>query len=234
MVIIAIMTAAALPSIRGLNSSFKFNQNLSQVVGMLEQARSYAVAQNTYVWVAFYPVDGSQLTGSQQDTSGDRLVLAAYASSDGTNPVNWSTNVTYSIPYTSPTTGAIISPILKVQTLSQLRMASGANGLGYLLPSASLPTSMTASEASPASNVTFTYPLPGNGLTLGQQPVPAGDQTCYVIQFAPSGDAQVASGLSSVIRIDCAPMKATTMVDNHNIASVGINGLTGLTTLYRQ
>jgi prepilin-type N-terminal cleavage/methylation domain-containing protein len=235
MVIIAVMATLALPSIRSLNSSLKFNQNLSQIIGNLEQARSYAVGQNTYVWVAFYPLDGSHLTGSQQDMSGDHLVMATYASSDGTNPINWSSNGTYAIPYTSPTTGAIVSPIMKVQTFTQLRLAPGANGISYLpFNSSVLPGAMTANEASPASNINFTYPLPGNNVTLGQQPVPTGDQACYVIQFTPSGDAQVASGLSSVIRIDCQPMKASAIVDGNNIASVGVNGLTGLTTTYRQ
>jgi len=235
MTIMAILTAVMLPSIEGLNSSAKFNQSISEITGILEQARSYAVGQNTYVWVAFYPLDSSQLTGPQQDGSGNHLIVATYASNDGTDPIKWSGATPYAIPYTSPTTGTVISPVFKLRNLTQLLMAPGENGQSYLtFNNGVLPVAMTGSAASPAANVTFEYPLPGTGVTLGLQPVPNGDQACYLVEFTPLGDAEVSSGFSNVIRMDCQPMKSKGIVDNHNIASLGINGLTGLTTVYRQ
>jgi prepilin-type N-terminal cleavage/methylation domain-containing protein len=235
MAIMAVLTAVTLPSIEGLNSSGKFNQSISEIAGILEQARSYAVGQNTYVWVAFYPLDSSQLTGSQQDMSGNHLIVATYASNDGTDPIKWNGGAPYTIPYTSPTTGTVISPIFKLRNLTQLLMAPGGSGQSYLtFNNGILPGAMTGSVASPAANVTFQCPLPGTGVTLGQQPVPNGDQECYLVEYTPLGDAQVAPGFSNVIRMDCQPMKAKGIVDNHNIASLGINGLTGLTTVYRQ
>jgi prepilin-type N-terminal cleavage/methylation domain-containing protein len=230
--ILAILATVTIPSISGLNGSGKFNQALSQVTGILEEARSYAVAQNTFVWVAFYPVNASQLTGSQNDPSGDHLIVATFASNDGTDPINW-TSGTYAIPYTAPT-GTVINPILKVQNISQLRIAPGGNGIAYLnFTTDILPSAMTGGEASPASNVVFSYQLPAMGLILSQQPLPSGAAPISVIEFTPSGSAQVGEGLSSVVRVDFQPMKSSSVTDDHNIASLGINGLMGLTTRYR-
>jgi prepilin-type N-terminal cleavage/methylation domain-containing protein len=232
--IMAILVAAVLPSIAGLRGSGKFNQALDQITGALEQARSDAIGQNTYVWVAFYPVDASQLAGSQNDMSGDHLVIVTYASSDGTDPIKW-TPGTYSIPYTAPT-GTMISPIRMVQTLTQLHIAPGGTGVAYLNQSSltnKLPSAMTSGEASPASNVVFTYTFPANGLRLSNQPVPTGAQSIAVIEFTPAGSAEVGAGLVAVVRMDFQPMKAHGIYDNNNIASLGINGLMGLTTRYR-
>jgi Tfp pilus assembly protein FimT len=235
LVVLAILTILAtvtIPSISGLNRSGRFNQGLSQITGVLEEARSYAVAQNTYVWVAFYPVDASQLTGPQTDPSGDHLIVATYASNDGTDPINW-TSGTYAIPYTAPT-GTVISPILKVQNLTQLRMAPGGNGIAYLnFNTGVLPSAMTGGEASPASNIVFSYPLPPTGMILSQQPLPPGAAPISVIEFTPSGSAQVGAGLAGVVRVDFQPMKSASLVDDNNIASLGINGLMGLATRYR-
>src|SRR5258708_18589762 len=69
--IIAILSALAIPALQGLSGSKQFSSQLNDIAGILEQARSYATAQNTYVWVAFYPYDPSTL--SQPDNSGDAL-----------------------------------------------------------------------------------------------------------------------------------------------------------------
>ena len=242
--IMAVLAAVGMVSVTGVGSSRKFDQTLSQITGIFEQARSYAIGQNTYVWVALYPVDASKLA-SQADMSGDHLIVATYASNDGTDPIQWVANANgYAIPYSSPG-DTVINLITKVQTFTQIRMAPGisgtaGSGIPYLaFPSGVLPPEMTGTggqpmPASPASNILFKYPLASaGGITLSNQPVPAAAQPISVIEFTPSGSAQVAPGLSAAIRIDFAPMKTSAIVNNTNIASVEIGGLIGLVTLYR-
>ena len=52
--IMALVVAFSRLAIEGLSSSGKFNASLSNVSGILEQGRAYAIAQDTYVWVVFY------------------------------------------------------------------------------------------------------------------------------------------------------------------------------------
>lgn len=79
MVVVAIITIVAtfaVPAVSNLGGSGKFNQSIATVSGLLDQARQYAIAQNTYVWVGF----ANEAGGAE----GDRVWLGVLASKDGT------------------------------------------------------------------------------------------------------------------------------------------------------
>jgi prepilin-type N-terminal cleavage/methylation domain-containing protein len=51
--IIAVLSALALPAFNSIRNAGGLTQTANDIAGILEQARAYAMAQNTYVWVGF-------------------------------------------------------------------------------------------------------------------------------------------------------------------------------------
>src|SRR5258707_9137080 len=69
------------------------------VKGVLDTARAYAKANNTYVWIGFYEEDVSQSSTTPTATAGiGRIVMSMVASKDGT------------MLYTSPLTSLVTLP----------------------------------------------------------------------------------------------------------------------------
>src|SRR4029077_13086713 len=81
-----ILVAPAFTSIR---SSGDVTNTAYTIKGVLEQARNYAMANNTYVWIGFYEEDGSAPSATPTATPGTgRLVISIAASKDGTTVYN--------------------------------------------------------------------------------------------------------------------------------------------------
>ncbi len=221
--IVALMATAGGPAVTALVSSGGANENLNQLSGILEQARQYAVSQNTYVWVAFYP----------QTVNGVKQVsVAVIASTDGTDPasnngVNWQT---YS--YGNLTPNGSLALVNKIVTLKQVSLQNAATYTSSTTPKVS---SLPLNPAVTSSNGVATN-TSGNGFFQIQLPGPANTSPVafsQAIQFTPSGQAQNSSSPVGVIDLDILPQKGN--VDNLNsVAVLRINGLTGETALYRE
>jgi len=237
LVVVAIMgllAAISLPALRGLNGAGKFNQSVQEIAGILEQGRAYAVAQNTYVWVAFYPVDPATLPAPDTDQSGEQLYVATYASTDGTDPVTWGTGLTtVPIPYVA-SAGALpwIIQIAKPRVFKQLHLETQTYFTSTAIPS--MPASMNT-PTPPLSLVSFVLSLRSPAIVLSSQTLPSGQNSkTLVVGFTPSGSAQVSSSPVSVIGLDLQPMKGAGIKSTNNLAALRINGLVGLTTVYRK
>ncbi len=76
--VIVILAVVSIPCLASLSTSGKMNQSVVEIAGILEQARQFAVAKNTYVWVAFYS-DTTTINGGS-------LAVAVFSSKDGTDP----------------------------------------------------------------------------------------------------------------------------------------------------
>jgi len=230
--IAAILIAVSIPSFE--NHSSGFSRSLSEIMEIMEQARSYAVAENTYVWVAFYPLDPSQLAGAAKDSSGDQLFIAVFASDGGNNPFSWTDASSHSIPYTDPATGTAVFLLDRIQLFRQIRLwPQGGSGGGYY-NIGSIPASAPApAPASPTPVFSVRAPL-ANSLLLSAQPVPANHSAIAVIAFNPRGSALASGSLAASIGLDFQPMKSAAVADSANLATLRIDGLTGIATLYRQ
>jgi prepilin-type N-terminal cleavage/methylation domain-containing protein len=68
--IVGILTALVVPAFNGIGSARSLSKAGADVLSILEQARTYAMANNTYVWVGLQP-------------EGDNLVAAVVASKTG-------------------------------------------------------------------------------------------------------------------------------------------------------
>jgi type II secretory pathway pseudopilin PulG len=83
MLIIIILTALLAPAFTNLESAGDVTNAAYTIKGVLEQARTYAMANNTYVWVGFFEEDVT--SGTPAVTGNGRLVMSMVASKDGTN-----------------------------------------------------------------------------------------------------------------------------------------------------
>jgi len=222
--IMAIMAAVAVPALKGLNAAGQFNKSIRQITATIDQARSYAVAQNTYVWVMIYSYAGTTSTLPS-------VYLAAYASNDGTDPVGVGTTqgIDTDLAQGYPDSkGTTFSPIFRWQSFASLY---------FSMPTAASPSS----GASPASP--FVQPATGSPhytLQASNQIIPT---LQAVIEFLPSGGVQVNAAPDTTALVPATALVfqpvlgsagGNPVYDTRNIATIWINGLTGLTTVYRK
>ncbi len=208
--IIAILTGVSVPALRSLSKSGQVNGTFSQLSSTMEQARQYAVAQNTYVWVAFY-------SDASTPSSGTKLSVAIIASADGTDLTQsiagqdpWSGQV-------GPGTNSNLILVTKVQSYTLTTLQSA----GTITP-ASPPTS---SGKPIYSSAAFQVSIPGGSTQTFNN----------AIQFTPTGEARNADGTPvDLVEFDVQPQAGPGIADIHNGAVFQVNGLTGLTRIYRQ
>lgn len=146
LVVITVIATMSLMAIAGLNSaatSSKTNKAMSVLGGMMDFARQYAIAQDTYSYVAF-----------SQD--GENLTAAVFASRTG-RPLFESTT---SYPETSPE----LTGIAPAREISQIKLApSGTDYGGWTPPTPPAPAvdlnrtwSITSSKRNYTAMVAFT------------------------------------------------------------------------------
>jgi prepilin-type N-terminal cleavage/methylation domain-containing protein len=214
--IMAILTAIAAPSLMGPTSSGRMNKNLLKLSGLLEEARQYAIAQNTYVWVAFEP--GTDATGAKT------LSVALVASNDGTDPASpssWSGNSYGTVP------SAQMGLVSKIVTLNQFSLSdAGTYGTAILpsLPATPTPVSSPANSLASNSSGFFNLQIPG---TSGLQTF------TEAVEFTPTGEARNGSNPVDLVELDCQPQRGTSS-DTNNVAVIRVNGLTGESIIYRR
>src|SRR3984893_17274914 len=75
--IIALLMVLVVPAFTSIKSAGDVTSAAYTIKGVLEQARSYAMANNTYTWVGFAGSIGTPVTGN--------VSITAFASNDGTS-----------------------------------------------------------------------------------------------------------------------------------------------------
>ena len=84
MSIIAILLVLMAPAFTTLKSAGDVTSAANTIKGVLDQARTYAMANNTYTWVGFYEEDVSKPSANPATTGIGRIVMSIVASKDGT------------------------------------------------------------------------------------------------------------------------------------------------------
>jgi hypothetical protein len=101
----------------------------------------------------------------------------------------------------------------------------------HFVTNTSLIPNITSDATLPADAPLFQYSPPASGgLVL---PSSSGSTGYWVIQFTPNGNARTSATLVSTIWLGLQPVHGATNIDNTNVAGIEINGLTGLSTIYR-
>ena len=80
-----IITALAVPMMNSLKGAGNVTKAVYDINGILDQARTCAIANNAYVWVGFFEEDGSKDSAVNEATPGiGRVIVVSISSKNGT------------------------------------------------------------------------------------------------------------------------------------------------------
>ena len=207
--IISILMLMLLPAFTTLRRAGDITGQTYTIKGMLEQARTYAKANNTYSWIGFAGSVGTTVTG--------QVSIAIVASNDGTQLGTDSTT-------NSPLPASSLTQIGKMVTLTNAHI--GDTGVPK--------NDGTPFESRP--NVAAAYRVASSGDTAHPFTV---QQTTFKrwIQFSPRGEAVVKGGTTEIAHdaeVGLLPTNGSTLSSSPNIAAVQITGLGGNVRIYRR
>jgi prepilin-type N-terminal cleavage/methylation domain-containing protein len=241
--LIAIMAGLAGPALVAIKGGQDVTKTAYDISGILDQARAYAMANNTYVYVGMEEVDGSKNSSITPQLSGvGRVALAVVASDDGTSDIDQNGNLVI--------TGTNFTAISKVLLLEGTHLAAagvlngssvavnsdGSVGAGRMKrPAISTDYFVLASGTSSGAGAQFPWPL---GATYNSSAARYNFNT--VIDFDPQGVARIqTAGNSNTIgqymEIGLLPAHGNVAPRTvpPNVAAIQIDAMTGATSIYR-
>ena len=207
----------------------QFDSEVSDLTSLLTRARTYAMSNNTYVFVGLTETDASvSASTTPQVTGNGRLGVAIVASNDGTKGYSPSTSMSLTaLTVSGSMTMTIVAPARHFENVHLLASSGIAN-----LPNSG--SGSTYNIYSTSSVTTFQWPLTGTAqYSYGPKPG-------SVIQFNPQGEAQIIPDTSSDsilqwIEIDLQPTHGNSVPTvTNNTAAILIVGTSGAVTLYRK
>ena len=198
------------------------------IQGVLDTARTYAKANNTYTWVGFFEEDVSSTTPGMPGVG--RLVMSIVASKDGTIIYD-PTNLAQQDLTTRVLQVGKLAKIDNVHLWTHTDAPSGAGSTFDTRPNV-LSTYCIGSSSPAASTIPFGYPV-GN-------PAPAAQYTFVkAIQFSPRGEARInnnSNALQAVAEIGLEPTHGATVPASipANVVAVQFTGVGGDARIYRR
>jgi len=228
--VIVIVVAFVTPTFTGIKGGSDVSKAAYDIVGMLEQARAYAMRNNTYVFIGLTEVDDSvdawvtpQVTTTANPYG--RVALAVVASKDGTRHFQYATagqGADWQANYVDSTKpeyhGSHLTALNKLQRFENLHFlvefgswtqaAHPTSSMARSLPSASGTWSYTLGNPKCISVIPFTWPL-GSALNDGYQ-----YRFDKVVVFDPQGVARIQNNSNSDditqrLEIDLEPSHGT-------------------------
>lgn len=256
--IMAILIALGAANIPGLMGAQSVTGNGYALADLLEAARTFALANNTYVWVGFFEEDGSQPSQTPAVSGTGRVIISVVASPSGTRYNENSITGTLPAAFGAGAPSNIVSLIQlnKVVRLNNSHLVANNGSAQPVRPIVPLayqvgdiagqaPKNATGAFAlhvgSPSGNpTTFTYPLvPGAS--------PAQYSFAKIIEFNSQGEASKIDenvisgpGPQGAMEIALQPTHGSAISPaysgaNQNKAAIAIQvqGLTGQVRVYR-
>jgi prepilin-type N-terminal cleavage/methylation domain-containing protein len=236
--IIALLMVLIVPAFTNIKSGTDATSAAYTIKGVLDTARTYAKANNTFVWVGFKEVDVSQDASVTPQTSGTgRVAIAIVASKNGQRGYDI-TNLSLPSPaWTSYNNGANLVAVTKLQRLDNVHLATTLNGTLNPPPtSGNMARPYIASNNyiignAPVSVTPFDWPL-GSALNAGQYSFQK------VINFDPEGIARIqystnTDGIAPYTEIGLQQTHGTVVSSSSNVAAIQIGGVGGNVAIYR-
>lgn len=251
--IIVVLLVLLAPAFTTIKSGGDVTSAAYTIKGVLDTARTYAKANNTYTWVGFYEEDVSQPSTNPATPGTGRLVMSIVASKDGTNVYGGS--VCAGSPGTiCPEKLAQVGKLTRIDnvhlplfTICQSNCTGGTfdtrpavqNDFGTYNYSRFGELNVAPPNTAPLTTPhNFQYPV-GN-------PAPAAQYTfSKLLQFSPRGESRVNGDTYDIRRIveigliqthgNVAPTP-TPSAGNYvgNVVAVQINGFAGDVKIYRR
>ena len=248
MAIIAILSSIIFLSLPGLKGAQDMSNAAYTIKGVLEQARTYAMANNTYVWVGLFEEDPTKATFTPGTGQVDISVVASQDGSRIYNPLNLtaasfagqyykystSSQTSTQTTYTQADRLFQISKLIKIPGLdiypliSQTNIPSLPNAT--VLPPADQVNSSANAFAPYNANLYFNFPLASPTVTPA-----ATTNITQIIEFSPQGDASpINQTPTQDIQIGLRPARGSSAITTStDIIAVQISGIGGQVITYR-
>jgi len=220
MAIIGILMVLVAPAFTNIKSGTDVTSAANTVKGVLDTARTYAMANNTYTWVGFYEENVSSTTPAAAGMG--RLVMTIVASKDGTN-------VALSAGPINATTLTQVGKLTKIENVhlaTNLPVGSGAS------------PSLTFDTRRPVAS-TYCLGDTANSTTPFQYPAGSPYTFMKAVQFSPRGEAQInnsTNSLQTAAEIGLVPThgNATPSSLPANVVAIQLTGVGGNVIIYRR
>jgi type II secretory pathway pseudopilin PulG len=228
--IIAILMVLIAPAFTNLKSAGDVTSAAYTIKGVLDTARTYAKAKNTYAWVGFFEEDGSIPSTSPAATAGSgRVVISIVASKDGT--------MLHPEPLTSVVTlnPASLDQVGKLAKLDNFHLKTFPNATATLPPDTFDTRPAVGSTAAkigdgpspPTPSLRFQYPLGGT----------AQYTFAKIVQFNPRGEGVIGNinyTYATVSEIGLQPAHGLTPdANSKNVVAVQFTGVGGSVKIYQ-
>lgn len=228
--IIAVLMALLQPALTTLKGGNDVTLAAYTVKGVLDTARTFAKANNTYVWVGFYEEKGSTPSTNPATRGFGRVVMSIVASKDGTvmyDPNNPSTSL-------DPTRLTQIGRLTKIDNVHLWTHTDNPAGTGSTFDTRpAIPTPYCIGDLSPSpSDTYFQYPVGNPAPALQYKFVKA-------VQFSPGGEARINNNyysLQPAAEIGLEPMHGSVPpnVTPANMVAIQFTGVGGNVRIYRR
>jgi prepilin-type N-terminal cleavage/methylation domain-containing protein len=235
--IVAMLMLLMAPAFTTIKGSTDVTSAAYTIKGVLDTARTYAKANNTYAWVGFFEENVDNPASPNSDTPRvGRIVMSIVASKDGT--MLYTGNLTSSLILDGPPNQTALIQIGKLTKIDNVHLK------GFAAATATPPpdtfdtrpaVSFTAAQIGdtnfpPNPALTFHYPV---GTSPGQYAF------TKVIQFSPRGECIITNSNYTPARIaevGFLPTHGATVPNPipANVAVVQINGFAGDVKIYRR
>ena len=228
--IIVILMALIAPAFTSLKSAGDVTNAAYTVKGVLDQARTYAMANNTYTWVGFYEENVGNPSPNTATPKIGRIVMSIVASKDGTivyDPSN---------PAKIDTMKLIqVGKLIKIENAHLWTHTDSPSGAGSTYDTRpNITGTYCIGDSSPPDSLTpFQYPV-GN-------PEPAAQYTFVkAVQFSPAGEAKTNNStstysLQTAAEIALRPTHGTTVdTSSPNPVAIQFTGVAADVKIYRR
>jgi type II secretory pathway pseudopilin PulG len=227
--IIALLMVLVAPAFTNIKSAGDVTSAAYTVKGVLDTARTYAKANNTYAWVGLFEEDVSQPSTNPATAGFGRVVMSIVASKDGTiiyDPNNLTT--------IDATKLIQVGKLTKVENAHLWTHTDSPSGAGLTFDTRpNVASTYCIGNSSPSNSATpFQYPV-GN-------PVPSPQYTFRkAVQFNPRGEARINNNSNSpqvAAEVGLEPTHGATVPGSvpANVLAIQFTGIGGDIKIYRR
>jgi len=236
--IVALLMVLVAPAFTTIKGGTDIKSAAYTIKGVLDTARTYAKANNTYTWVGFFEEDGSIPSASPTATSGNgRIIISTVASKDGTEVY---TSVASPAADIDPN-GTKLTQIGKLVKLDNMHLRTFTSGSGT---GDTFPLRPAITGGSPVDNGKIGDTSPPDSLRYFHYPAAVSEgQRQYkfvkMVQFSPRGECRPQNDnyeMRAVIEVGFQPIRGTNVstVDDAKSCAVQLTGFSGNTKIYQR
>jgi prepilin-type N-terminal cleavage/methylation domain-containing protein len=229
--IIAVLLVLLAPAFTTIKGGGDVTSAAYTIKGVLDTARTYAKANNTYTWVGFLEENVANPSSPNTDTPAvGRVIMSIVASKDGT--------MTYTLPLTgvvtlAPANLVQVGKVVKVNNVHLKALPDPTSAPPPENFDTRPPVASTAARIDdtnpPSPSLRFQYPLSGTTQYLFAK----------IIQFSPRGETVVTNNnytFATISEIGVEPTHGATvpLVIPANVIAIQFNSFAGDVRIYRR